>query len=154
MERRFQRALGLSEIQVCGLTMNKKIIVRAIFIIWIFIWILFLIRPYFKNDLLKEYSTLLGLSLDGKRAYITGIQLYEFIKFCNSSIKPPSSYMIRGLEDRPLDHQRAIYYLYPNIEKETSQFLLVYNTKDAPKEGWVIFRILDSNKYILKRVRN
>jgi uncharacterized membrane protein len=52
--------------------MTRKTIVNVTLAVWIFIWLLFLIRPYFKDNLMKEYSSLLALSLDGKHAYVTG----------------------------------------------------------------------------------
>lgn len=130
--------------------MDKKKFVRALFIIWLFIWVLFLIRPYFKNHLLRDYSILLASSLEGKKAFMAGEELHAFIKFCNQSITPQSSYKIIGLENDPLSYRRAVYYLYPNIENPNPVFLLVYKT-DAHKEHYRIFKTLDSGKYILMR---
>ena len=131
--------------------MNKKAIVRVVFAIWIFIWLLFLIRPYFKKGLLKEYSTLLGSSLEEKRAFVTGKELYEFIKFCKDSIVPPSSYKIIGLEEEPLSYRRAAYYLYPDIDSPEPEFLLIYKKAGFAEKGYSIFKNLDSEKYILKK---
>lgn len=131
--------------------MNRKIFIRLIFAVWVFIWLLFLIRPYFKKDLAREYITLMNLSLDEKRAYVTGKDLYEFVKFCDLSVKPSSAYMIVGLEDRPLDQRRAAYYLYPNIESQSPEFIFVYNVRNFSKAGYGIFKSLNSEKYILKR---
>jgi hypothetical protein len=56
-----------------------------------------------------------------------------------------------GLEEGALEHRRAVYYLYPNREDAHPDFLLVYNVKGFSREGYGIFRILDSEKYILKK---
>lgn len=132
--------------------MDKKIITRFILIAWIIIWTVFLIRPLFVKGILRDYSILLKLSSEGKRAYVTGPRLYEFIKFSKSFLKYDSTYRIIGIEDLSLDHRRARYYLYPNVEKTDPDFILVYNLKDFQQAGYKIFKILDLERYILKRV--
>ncbi len=133
--------------------MKKELLIRAFLAIWVVVWVLFLIRPFFKKDLMRGYSTLLSLSTEGKRAYVTGARLYEFIKISNQFMPKPSSYGIIGIENNSLEHRRARYYLYPNVEKEDPEFLLVYGTKNFKREGYKIFKILDLDRYILRRIR-
>ena len=132
--------------------MNKKIAIRVLIVIWIAVWALFLVRPYFKKGLWKEYSALVGLSIEGKRAFVTGNELYDFIRFCNDSIKPHSSYRIIGLEEDPLSYRRAVYYLYPNIDKEGPEFLLVYRRAGVSCEGYRLFKKLTEDGYILRKI--
>lgn len=96
---------------------------------------------------------LLKLSSEGKRAYITGPKLYELIKISNQFMPKASSYEMIGIKDESLDARRARYYLYPNIEKESPDFLLVYGVRDFEREGYKIFKILDLDRYILRRVK-
>lgn len=133
--------------------MRKNIFTRIILLAWLFIWVLFLVRPYFKKDLIGEYSMLLSLrSLDEKRAYATGGRLYEFIAFCNDSLRSPSTYRIIGLDkEDPISYRRAAYYLYPNIDKDKPKFLLVYNVKGFSEKGYEFFKSLDPDRYILKK---
>ncbi len=131
--------------------MNRQTAVRIILAVWVFIWALFLIRPYFKKDLLKEDRILLGSSYEGKRAYAAGYKLYEFIKFCNASLAPASTYKIIGLDEQPLDYRRAVYYLYPHIDKESPEFLLVFNVNDFSMKGYSAYKSLSPEGYILKR---
>jgi hypothetical protein len=112
-----------------------RIVVRIILAVWIIIWAIFLIRPIIKKDLLRDYSNLSKLSTEGKRAYVTGQKLYEFIKACDRSMPKPSSYEIVGMEEDSLERRRVRYYLYPNIEKKDAEF------------------ILDLNEYTLRKVR-
>ena len=130
-----------------------KIAVRIILAAWVIIWAVFLIRPLFKKDLIRDYSNLARLSTEGKRAYVTGLRLYEFIRVCNQTMPKPSSYEVIGIEKNSLEHRRVRYYLYPNIEKEVPEFLLVYGTKNYKRKGYKIFKILDLNRYILRRVK-
>lgn len=127
--------------------------IRLILTVWIIVWAVFLARPFFKGALASDYSMLLKLSDEGKRAYVAGPKLYEFIRFCNQVIKKPSSYGVVGVEEDSLDHRRIRYYLYPNIEKAAPEFILVYGKRDHAQDGYKIFKILDLDRYILKKVK-
>lgn len=151
METWLWRALGPGKIQVHRLNMTGKLLTRSILIIWIAVWAIFLVRPYFKKGLFNDYRALLGLSLEGKRGYVTGEGLYDFIKFCNDAISAPATYNIIGLEEDPLGSRRAIYYLYPKIETPEPRFLFVYGVKNFSKESYSLFKSLSPDKYILKR---
>lgn len=133
--------------------MGRRIAVRIILAVWVIIWAIFLIRPLFKKDLIRDYSNLLRLSTEGKRVYVTGLRLYEFIRVCNQSMPKPSSYEVIGIEKDSLEHRRARYYLYPNVEKKEPKFLLVYGIKNYGREGYKIFRVLDLDRYILIKVK-
>lgn len=133
--------------------MKKKILLRIILAVWVIIWALFLIRPYFKKGLGGEYITLLTLSDEGKRAFILGNELHRFINFCKGSIGQPSTYEFIGIEEDSIEGRRARYYLYPNVENKAPEFLLVYNTNGFSKEGYKLFKSLDSGNYILRKTR-
>lgn len=134
--------------------MDKKAVSRTLLAIWIIIWAFFLIRPYFKENRLSEYMTLLSLPTEGKKAYITGKDVYDFINFCNESVKKPSTYKIIGLTEDSLESRRAVYYLYPNIYTAVGypEYLFVYKNKGFHQAGYAVFRKLDQETYILKRV--
>ncbi len=133
--------------------MERRIVVRIILAAWVIIWAIFLIRPFFKKDLMRDYSNLSRLSIEGKRAYVTGPKLYEFIRVCNQSMPALSSYEVIGIEKKSLEHRRVRYYLYPNVEKEDPGFILVYGTRNYEREGYKIFKILDLDRYILRRMK-
>ena len=103
--------------------MGKKSFVRIILTAWIIIWAVFLIRPYFKKGLLDEYSLLLKLSTEEKRAHVIGEELYSFIKLCKGSIKEPSTYKVTGLEKDSIGHRRFRYYMYPSVEKDDPEYI-------------------------------
>lgn len=151
MEARFRGSLDFAKIQIYGLGMRTKLFIRIVLAVWVVIWALFLVRPYFKNKLFNEYAALARLSPDDKRAYVTGRQLYEFIKFCNGRTGAPSTYKIIGLEKDPLDYRRAVYYLYPNTDSASPEFLFVYKVKGYSDSGYDLFAALDDERYILKR---
>ena len=133
--------------------MARKIVIRIILAAWVILWAIFLIRPFFKKDLMRDYSSLSRLSAEGKRAYVTGPKLYEFIRVCNQSMPRPSSYKVIGIEKDSLEHRRIRYYLYPNFEKEDPEFLLVYETKNYEREGYKISKVLDLDRYILRKTK-
>jgi hypothetical protein len=131
--------------------MNKKLIIRIILAAWIIIWVIFLIRPYFKKGILSEYTSLLKLSTEEKRAHITGEELYAFMKFCKDSVKEPATYRMIGIEDYSIEHRRLRYYLYPFIEKEDPEYLFVYKTKGFSRQGYRMFKRVDAETYILRK---
>jgi hypothetical protein len=102
---------------------NKKIFVRAVLIAWIVLWSIFLVRPFFKKGLLNEYGALLKLSAEDKRAYVTGRDLYAFIKSCKESVKEPSGYKVTGLEKDSLEQRRFTYYMYPSVESGDPEYI-------------------------------
>jgi hypothetical protein len=130
-----------------------KIAVRIVLAVWIIIWAIFLVRPLFKKNLIGDYSNLSRLSTEGKRAYVMGLRLYEFIKFCDQYMPKQSSYEVVGIEKDSLEHRRVRYYLYPGVEKNNPEFVLVYGNKNYEREGYKIFKALDVDRYILRRVK-
>lgn len=132
--------------------MNKKLVVRIILAAWIIIWVIFLIRPYFKKGLLNEYSSLLKLSTEEKRAHVTGEELYAFMKFCKNSIGAAATYQAVGIESYSIEHRRLRYYLYPFIEREDPEYIFVYKTKDFTRQGYKVFKRMDAGTYILRKI--
>ncbi|MDP2913081.1 MAG: hypothetical protein Q8N91_03640, partial [Candidatus Omnitrophota bacterium] len=57
---------------------NKKIL-YTILTVWTVLWLHFMMRELFLKGSTHDYKRLLGRDLDGKRSYITGDRLYEFI---------------------------------------------------------------------------
>jgi hypothetical protein len=102
---------------------------KIIIIIWLVLWINFLARDLFVHGYLRDYSELLNRDAEGKRAYTYGDDLYKFLKFAKSAIPLNNSYKLIGLENLSLAHRRAIYYLYPLIEKDKPDYVL--NVKQA-----------------------
>jgi hypothetical protein len=130
----------------------KNIVLKILLVAWVIIWAIFLIRPLIKKDLIKDYSNLSKLSTEGKRAYVTGPKLYEFIAACDRSISKPSSYEVVGIEKDSLEHRRMRYYLYPNIEKNDPEYILVYATKNYERLDYNKFITLDPDSYILRKI--
>ena len=133
--------------------MSKKLIVRIILIAWIIIWAIFLIRPFFKKGLSKEYATLLKLPIEGKAAYILGEELHRFISFCSSSIPGTFSYRIIGLDEDSIEYRRAKYYLYPSMISKEPDFILVYKISNFSQKGYKPFNTMSPEMFILKKVK-
>lgn len=130
--------------------MNKKIFVIA-FVAWSVIWAYFIARELFMKGGAKEYGVLLSRSLDGKRSYVTGDTLYEFIRFSGRCLPPGATYEWAGLEEGSLDKRRAAYYLYPLIEKRPAEYLLGYRIPRPTEGDYELFAGLDTERYILKK---
>lgn len=137
--------------QMVKANINKQLLTRVILAVWIAVWALFEARPYLKKDLLKEYSHLWTLSAEGKRSFVTGEELYDFIGFCNNSVLTPSTYEFVGLEENSLDKPRVMYYLYPNIMANDPEYIFVYKVMGYERHGYGIFKGIDGEKFILKK---
>ncbi len=119
--------------------------------VWVILWAWFLIRELFVKDNIDTYGALLQRSLEGKRSYVTGDRLYEFLTFCGNKMPEGSSYKIAGLEDGSLDKRRAAYYLYPDLEGNDPAYILVYDHPSAVYKGYDLLTRLDAQRYILKK---
>jgi hypothetical protein len=130
---------------------RKKLLVRVLLAAWVFIWALFLIRPYIKKDLVAGYRELVGSTLEAKHAWVTGKALYEFIQACKTSVPSGSTYSLVGLDHDPLSKERAAYYLYPNTPSAYPDFLFVYKLKDFSRSSYMQFKDLGSDNFVFKK---
>ena len=127
----------------------KKSVYRVLLIIWAILWAVFAVRELVVKKNMRDYRALFSMPLEGKRAYITGKKLYEFIDFSNARLPGNASYRLMGVEDGSLDQRRAIYYLYPHIQKDNADFLLVFKGAHDIEGRYRIFAELDSERRIL-----
>lgn len=133
---------------------DKLIMTRVILAVWIALWLLYLIRPYFKRDLITEYKTLISRPLEGKRSYAAGDKLYGFMIGCRKSIPEKRfTFSVAGLDDYPLCRCRMAYYLYPALLSGDAEYILVFEKPDYGKEGYAIFKRFGGDNYILKKVK-
>ncbi len=126
----------------------KNRILTIIFLIWAVLWVYFVARGLFKDKHIYDYKALISRSLEGKRAYVTGDRLYEFLTFCNKSLPAGATYEIRGLEHLSLDARRTVYHLYPHLQSGDPDFILMFDCPD-PGSGSEVFAKLDDKRYIL-----
>ena len=129
----------------------KYKVFKLVFTIWVILWISFLIREVFVKGGLRDYNALLNRPLEGKRSYVTGDSLYEFLVFCNDKLPEGAAY--RWVKTDKADHarRRATYYLYPHMETEKADFLLIFNEPFSVRSDYEIFSKLDETRYILKK---
>ena len=126
-------------------------ILKIIFLVWVVLWAWFVIRDLFLKANIHDYRFLFGRSLEGKHSYVTGDRLYEFLTFSAAQLPPGSSYSFVGLEPESIENRRAVYYLYPNLEKEDPDYILVYDSPGFKKEKYDLAIKLDESRYIFKK---
>ena len=128
-----------------------KVFITLAFTIWITVWISLNIREIVIKGNLRDYKVLAHRSLEEKRAYVTGDSLYGFLVFCNDKLPRGAAY--RWTKTDKADHarRRATYYLYPHMEAEEADFLLVFNEPFLIQPDYEIFSKLDDTRYILKK---
>lgn len=129
----------------------KRVLPRIFLVVWVSVWALFLVRPYFKHDLLKTYRELLPLSLEDKHAYVTGQEFYDFLKLCKKSMNDHSTYSLVGFQEDAIESRRAVYYMYPCIPDRDPEYLLVYMAK-PPADGYRVLSEFGPDKYLLRKV--
>ncbi len=130
--------------------MRKKIF-ASVFAVWVILWIWFMGRELFRKGYFHDYKALITRSLEGKRSYVTGDGFYAFLTFCNKNLPSEANYRWIGLEDGSLEKRRATYYLYPHMERQDANFILVYDERYAAPSGYELFARLDKTGYILKK---
>lgn len=136
--------------------MIKYKILKYAFAIWVILWFFLTARELFIKDKINDYKILLSRSLEGKRSYVTGDSFYEFLTFCKNSMPEGATYGLLILGegfDRSIYKRRASYYLYPDMERDEPNFILVYDEPDVKMAGYRMFAKLKGNRYILKRTK-
>lgn len=132
------------------MTLSRKHILKIIFIVWVVLWVNFIFRDLFYKGEIKTYKTLLGRNWDGKRSFVYGDDFYLFLVNAYNNMPLGIKYKLTGIEPLSLEHRRAVYYLYPNLESENPDYVLVYNSEYQDPE-YVRYKELGKNRYILKR---
>lgn len=124
---------------------------RIVLSAWVVLWAAFLVREVFFKKNLRDYRVLFNRTADGKRAYVTGDDLYAFIDYCRRNVPAGSTFAFAGLEDGSLDRRRASYYLYPLREAGDPAFVFVYRVNGYARDGYEPFMKLDDDHVILKK---
>ena len=134
------------------INIRYKNLFLSIFAAWIVIWLNFFIRDLTKGKYLKEYKILLSRDAAGKASYTYGDRLFEFLRFCNDSLPDNEAYDLVGVEYPSLDFRRTVYYLYPHLKENKAAYILVFDKPGYVQDGYVLFKELDSSRFILKRI--
>jgi hypothetical protein len=133
--------------------MKKKYLILFL-ILWAGLWIFLIARNLFIKGIPRSYKMLLSRSFEGKRSYVAGDSLYEFLNFCNDNMPEGAGYKLLGVDDESIERRRAVYYLYPHLEGKDLDFILVYNKPKADTaelKGYYLYRSLDEDRYMMKK---
>ena len=98
---------------------------------------LFLVRGLAKGGF-KKLATLANLDASEKNSYILGDRLNVFLEDIKREMPPDATYKFSGTFD-PHDHYRLIYHLYPRVQSENPDYIIIVDEKDS--------------QYMLRRVR-
>lgn len=118
-------------------------ILKMLFAAWAAIWLYFIVRELFIKDNIAGYRALLGRSLEEKRSYVTGDALYSFINFCKANLPKGATYRIEGMEPGSIEMRRAVYYLYPLLEKSDPDYILEYAGAASARPGYSLVLVSD-----------
>lgn len=118
---------------------------------WLVIWVFYIGYDLFAKGRLQEYARLLPMTVEGRHAYVTGGRLYEFISFADERLPPAAGYRLKGLAWDSLECRRTAYYLYPHLGSDDADYLLIYDSPEAPDSRYDEFARLDETRYIMKR---
>ena len=128
-----------------------KVFITLTFAIWVIIWVSLNIREIAAKGNLRDYKVLAHRSLDGKRAYVTGDSLYEFMVFCNDKLPQGAEYKWTKTDKPDHARRRSTYYLYPHLETPDADFVLVFDESFSIVPGYEVYSRLDDKRYILKK---
>ena len=131
----------------------KYKILKIVFAAWAVTWLFLVGRELFVKNNLRDYKALIGRSLEGKHAYITGERLYDFLKFCKANLPDRATYSLTDIEEGSIEKRRAIYYLYPLLEDGDPDFILVYGKCSAKKDGYMMFAGSSGFGCIMKKMK-
>lgn len=132
---------------------SKQTIIALVLIAWVVLWLMFLVREVFIKGKMDDYAALAGRSFEGKHAYVTGEDLYEFVDYCRAATPADSTFEFEGLEAGALEKRRVVYYLYPRLEEPEADLIFVYRVPGYTRAGYELHGALDENRYILRRVK-
>ncbi len=104
----------------------KNLLFKIIFLAWVVLWASFTIRGLVVKGALKEYRALLPMSLEEKHSYMAGKRLYDFVLSCKDTLPVGARYRLEGVEEGSIEKVRAAYYLYPLIESDKPDYVLVF----------------------------
>lgn len=128
---------------------------RTFFVIWILLWILFNVRPLFKNNYLLQYSRLIFKDEEKRRSIVYGQDLLDYLNFVKSVIPDGSTVKIVGLMEGSVDLVRAYYYLYPIRKSDKPEYILAYHVPDFEPKCYkfhTLFRNTDAIYKLEKRI--
>ncbi len=128
-----------------------KVFITLAIAIWVIIWVSLNIREIVAKGNFRDYKILAHRSLDGKRAYVTGDSLYEFLVFCNDKLPAGATYRWTKTDKSDHARRRATYYLYPHMEAEDAEFMLVFEDPFRAGSEYEMYSKLDDARYILKK---
>ena len=135
-----------------------KYVPVIIFCAWIALWINFVARDLVKKGDWHDYLMLLGKNAEYKRSYTYGDDFYAFLRFAKYLIPPEAKYEFVGLAnpfggDPILDYRRGVYYLYPLLESNDPDYVLVYKLPDYERKGFNLYAGFNEGSFILKKER-
>lgn len=129
---------------------------KAVFVIigaiWIIIWLNFLGRDLFKKGGLKDYARLLKMNTEERRAFAYGDTLYGLLRLVKKSIPNGSAYRFVDNEEYSISYRRAVYYLYPLLQSDKADYIVVYGRPDYKEKGYAFFAGFDKDNFILKKM--
>ena len=129
-------------------------IFKIIVLIWVLNWVWFSLRPFISDkNLIPTYGNLIQADGEAKRAIVFGQKFYKFLTFSKRTIPQGSTYRVVGLKADSVELVRLVYHLYPCLESQEPNFILVYESPDFAKENWKLYSRLDQESFILKRKR-
>ena len=131
----------------------KYTILKIVFAVWVGLWLFFFARELFIKDNLRDYRALATRNLEEKHAYVTGERLYGFLTFCKENMPPRAGYRLTGVEEGSIEKRRAVYYLYPLLESVDADYVLVYGSAAAEKDGYLTLAGMGGSGYIMKKIK-
>lgn len=127
---------------------GKKKILAALFITWVCLWMVFLVREE-KGDQYKTLIKMYSSCGPEKIRYIVGPELYDFIGFCKENIPAGATYAISGFEKYSIKEVQSRYLLWPLRSVKNAEYIVLYGSGNVP--GYREFKSFEGKGSILKK---
>jgi len=141
----------ISDIFGSRIQLNKRVAFRAVFVIWLILWINFIARDLFVKKNFRHYKELLKRDEARRRSYVYGDDFYNLLSLAADNIPENATFNLIGVEEFSIDYRRAIYFLYPRLESHEAEYSIVYNDQNYGSSLYALCAKLDEHSVILRK---
>jgi hypothetical protein len=137
---------------------NRKNFITIFFVIWVFLWIMFMLRenkPGQYADLRYYYA---HSTYSDKMKHMIGEGLYDFLAFSQETLPSRATYNILGIKHKEkrsrdlfLPEIQVRYFLWPlEMNIKDPNFLLYFDSPYVPIDGYKFFKQYKDSFILIK----
>ena len=130
--------------------MHKKRVLTIVFIIWVVLWVVFLVRED-KDDQYKSLVYAYTHSPEENVRYMMGKDLYDLLILSKTDIPEGSTYVLEGFDEFSIKEVRARDYLWPlKSVKDNPDYVIIYGSQQVDAPGYAEYRKIAAGKILAR----